>query len=373
MTRTARAFRRARCARRWRSFARVPRCPQQRGVSSIEKGTADNSAKGRWNGGSFTPGMEESPCPHRSLSSAFSLQASPRASPSFPPTSPHTFPQPPSLPHPSILPHSQPPPLHPCSLSTLLIASSLFASVRPLSLRFRFPLSLFPPPLFPLFPRPQHRLVSLAKKFTFAKKREKSAKNRFATPIGRVRPGPRRHWSAARFWAWLKDELSLCHRLYWSYTIRCVRSTHRCSLHSHRATHAREPAASRCISLRRGERMHTYVRGTCNACITREQLVQGSSRERWVVIGIGQARKRYRSISSVDITSMTPHLAAIAVISRISAICTRSLEYISMLSIKMLRALARDGGSAITDPRICSDASSHLRWFKPEAENTGVF
>jgi len=126
----------------------------------------------------------------------------------------------------------------------LLIASSLFPNVRPLNSRSspsRFPLpslslflslslsfslflslpvssSLFPPSPLPCQPRRN----SLS-----WKKREKDAKNRCAMPVGHswLRSCP--YSSTARSWAWLKDELSLCHRLYWSYTIRCVRSIHR--------------------------------------------------------------------------------------------------------------------------------------------------
>lgn len=118
--------------------------------------------------------------------------------PLSPPSSPRTFPQLPS-------------PFH-SSVSFSLSVAPLLPNVRSLSSRsspsLHFSLSLS------LSPHPHHCLVSLAKKFTFAKKREKDTKNRCTTPVGRswLRSCP--HSSAARSWAWLKDELSLCHRLY---------------------------------------------------------------------------------------------------------------------------------------------------------------
>lgn len=228
-----------------------------------------------------------------------------------------------------------PPPLSDTSLaSASLIAPSLFASVRPLSLRLRSPLFLLPPPFSPH--RPRRRLVSLAKKFTFAKKREKGAKNRFATPIRRVRPGPRRHWSAARSWAWLKDELSLCHRLYWSYTIRCVRSTHRRCTHTER--HGREPPASGCTSPIAS--MHTYVHGASRASRHLQRMHCArpmctgwlARKPAWLSVS---ARKRYRSISPADIISMTSHRG-----DAISDFCYLfGASNVPMLSIKMLRGV----------------------------------
>lgn len=125
------------------------------------------------------PGMEESPRPHRSSSSPSSL-LSPIFSSSFPSTIVAALPSlrlPPLLLSPSLSLSSRPP---------------LFPNVRPLSLRLRVsshPLSLclHPRPLsFPLSPL---CLVGLAKKFTFAKKREKGAKNRCVTSIGHTPPG----------------------------------------------------------------------------------------------------------------------------------------------------------------------------------------
>lgn len=171
-----RTFRQGRYAQRWRSFARAPRCSQQREAPSIEKETADNSAKGRWNGGSFTPSMEESPCPHRSSSSAFSLLASPRTSPlfltkvlwCFPSTTARYLVLQPSLAASLTIPPLASP-CRPCFLFSFhpsLHRRSPFKPSPPFS---PIPLSSLP------FPRchPRSRLVSLAKKFTFAKKKGK--------------------------------------------------------------------------------------------------------------------------------------------------------------------------------------------------------
>lgn len=87
---------------------------------------------------------------------------------------------------------------------------SLSSNIHPLSFRPRsspslrsLPFSSSPPPC-----QPREEIHFREKK------REKGTKNRCATPIGRTRPGSRLHSFAACSWAWLKDELSLCHRLY---------------------------------------------------------------------------------------------------------------------------------------------------------------
>lgn len=137
--------------------------------------------KGRWNGGSFTPSMEESPRPHRSSSSAFSPQSSlsPRASPPVSPTSPRIFPQLPSLLPSLYLPLSSPP------SSSLFIVPSLSSNVHPLSLRPRSSPSLRSLSLFAL----TAALSASRRNSLSRKKREKGTKNRCATPIGRARPG----------------------------------------------------------------------------------------------------------------------------------------------------------------------------------------
>lgn len=134
--------------------------------------------------------------------------------PSFSPKSSDAFSQPPSLLRPFALPccPSQPSPsLSPCFLSSShpsLRRCSLFKPSPPFS---PIPLSASPfcPAATLAVALSASRRNSLSRK-----KREKGAKNRFSAPIGRVQPDPRQHWSAACFRAWLKDELSLCHRLY---------------------------------------------------------------------------------------------------------------------------------------------------------------
>jgi len=95
----------------------------------------------------------------------------------------------------------------PLVLSRCFIAPSRPSPPRPLlarrtlSIPARLPFKSSPSYVLPSHPPARfspppsdltRRLVSLAKKFTFAKKkREKGAKNRCATPIGRSRPGSR--------------------------------------------------------------------------------------------------------------------------------------------------------------------------------------
>lgn len=127
---------------------------------------------------------------------------SPYASPLVSPTSPHTFPQPPSL------------------LPSLYVSlSPCRPPHRTLSIPQRSPFkpspAFFPiPPPFSSLPAHAAVLSASRRSSLSRKKREKGRKNRCATPIGRARPGSRLHSFAARSWAWLKDELSLCHRLY---------------------------------------------------------------------------------------------------------------------------------------------------------------
>lgn len=109
--------------------------------------------KGRWNGGSFTPGMEESPRPHRSSSSTFSPQSSlsVRFFPRFP-NIPSYFPSTAvTASTPVYLPLSSPP------SSSLLIVPSLLPNVRPLSLRPRSSPSLRSLPFLPSPPPCQPR------------------------------------------------------------------------------------------------------------------------------------------------------------------------------------------------------------------------
>lgn len=135
--------------------------------------------------------LEESPCPHRSSSSAFStgVSSSTPGSPLSPPIS--TIP---------VAPHS--------------ISTSNVVYLRPpLAVSFSSDWSRWLPVSRSLsLSLPPGSPVSIAKKFTFVKKRvrEKSMPaadwlrgRRIAAAL--VLPSRR---------AWLKDELSLCHRLY---------------------------------------------------------------------------------------------------------------------------------------------------------------
>lgn len=160
--------------------------------------------------------LEESLCPHRSSSSAFSTGVSSSTPCCILPLSRHLHPRSASFYfyfHPlcTVLP-----PL-PYRIADRVVSVALLATARILP---RGP-SAYLCCTWPATP------VSIAKKFTFAKKRARE-KSMLAAHW------PRGRWIAAALAlvasrAWLKDELSLCHRLYWSYSraTRLWRTTRR--------------------------------------------------------------------------------------------------------------------------------------------------
>lgn len=160
--------------------------------------------------------LEESLCPHRSSSSAFSTGVSSSTPCCILPLSRHFHPRSASFYfyfHPlcTVLP-----PL-PYRIADRVVSVALLATAYILP---RGP-SAYLCCTWPATP------VSIAKKFTFAKKRARE-KSMLAAHW------PRGRWIAAALAlvasrAWLKDELSLCHRLYWSYSraTRLWRTTRR--------------------------------------------------------------------------------------------------------------------------------------------------
>lgn len=160
--------------------------------------------------------LEESLCPHRSSSSAFSTGVSSSTPCCILPLSRHLHPRSASFYfyfHPlcTVLP-----PL-PYRIADRVVSVALLATAYILP---RGP-SAYLCCTWPATP------VSIAKKFTFAKKRARE-KSMLAAHW------PRGRWIAAALAlvasrAWLKDELSLCHRLYWSYSraTRLWRTTRR--------------------------------------------------------------------------------------------------------------------------------------------------